>query len=161
MKQVKYLWAATAFFALAGACQLPAAAQTGSVKAGVLTCSVDEGTGFIFGSSKDMRCVFEATDGSKDRYQGKINKFGIDIGVTGKAVLAWTVLAPTEKVGAGVLAGTYAGVAADASVGVGGGANLLVGGSEKTISLQPLSAQAQTGLNAALAIAQLELTAVR
>lgn len=139
----------------------PAMAQNTSVKVGVLTCSVDSGTGFIFGSSKDLRCVFEASGGTQDRYIGKISKYGIDIGVTGKAVLAWTVLAPTGKIGPGVLQGTYAGVAADASVGVGGGANLLVGGSNKTISLQPLSAQAQTGLNAALAVASLELEAVR
>jgi Protein of unknown function (DUF992) len=48
-------------------------------------------------------------------------------------------------------------VAADASAGVGGGANVLVGGSNSSISLQPLSVQGQTGLNAAVAIAEVEL----
>jgi hypothetical protein len=53
--------------------------------------------------------------------------------------------------------GQYVGVAADASVGVGGGANVLIGGSNGTISLQPLSVQGQTGLNAALAVAEVQL----
>ncbi len=127
-----------------------------TVRAGVLTCSVEGGASFIFGSTKDMRCVFDS-EGRKERYVGRIDKFGVDIGITGKSVLVWTVLAPTDNLSAGSLSGEYIGISADASIGVGGGANLLVGGSNDTISLQPLSAQAQTGLNAALAVAALKL----
>ena len=43
------------------------------------------------------------------------------------------------------------------SVGVGGGANVLVGGFNKTIALQPLSVQGQTGVNLAVGIAGLSL----
>lgn len=130
-----------------------------SIRAGVLTCSVEGGASFVFGSTKDMRCVFD-DDGRKERYIGRIDKFGVDIGITGKSVLVWTVLAPTDNLSAGALSGEYVGLSADASVGVGGGAKLLVGGSNDTISLQPLSAQAQTGLNAALAVASLKLQIV-
>jgi hypothetical protein len=56
-----------------------------------------------------------------------------------------------------VLAGSYVGASAEASAGVGAGANLLVGGSNDTISLQPLSVQGQTGINAALAVSELVL----
>ena len=136
----------------------PVAAQKGEhVRAGVLTCEVSGGPGFVFGSSKDLRCRFESASGKAERYIGTINKFGIDIGFTGNAVLTWTVLAPTTKVTPGALAGNYVGASAEATVGIGGGANLLVGGSSKTISLQPLSVQGQTGLNAALAVASLVL----
>lgn len=138
----------------------PAGAQTGGhVRAGVLTCEVKGGPGFVFGSSKDLRCRFESAGGKAERYVGTINKFGVDIGFTGDAVLTWAVLAPTTKVTAGALAGTYVGASAEASAGIGAGANLLVGGSMKTISLQPLSVQGQTGLNAALAVASLVLKA--
>lgn len=154
---------ALAAMSLASIALTPLAIQAkpnSNVQAGVLTCSVEGGTSFVFGSTKDMRCVFENVGGVKERYVGRIDKFGVDIGITGKSVLVWTVFAPSDKFYGGALSGDYVGVSADASVGVGGGANLLVGGSNDTISLQPLSAQAQTGINAALAIASLKLKAV-
>jgi len=127
------------------------------VRAGVLTCQVEGGPGFVFGSSKDLRCHFKSSDGHDERYVGTINKFGLDIGVTGPAIMTWSVLAPTDEVGRGALSGSYVGASASASAGVGGGANVLVGGSDETVSLQPLSVQGQTGLNAALAISELVL----
>ncbi|HKJ60683.1 MAG TPA: DUF992 domain-containing protein, partial [Hyphomicrobiales bacterium] len=54
-------------------------------------------------------------------------------------------------------AGTYLGASAEATAGVGGGANVLIGGSNETISLQPLSVQGQTGLNAALGVSEIVL----
>ena len=93
---------------------------------------------------------------------GVIKKLGLDIGVTRKAVLRWRVLAPTGNVYApGVLAGDYGGVSAEATVVVGAGANLLVGGSTKTITLQPLSVQAQTGLNVAAGVTSFQLRAAK
>ena len=133
------------------------AKQEGGVRVGVLTCKVNAGTGFIFGSSKGLQCHFDPTNGKGERYAGKIDKFGLDVGVTGDAVLTWAVVAPTTKVRRGGLAGTYVGASAEATAGVGGGANVLVGGSNDTISLQPLSVQGQTGVNAALAVAELVL----
>ena len=43
---------------------------------------------------------------------------------------------------------------------VGGGVNLLVGGSNESVMLQPLSVQAQTGLNVALGVTEFELRAL-
>lgn len=140
----------------------PASArQGGTVRAGVLTCEVKGGAGFVIGSSKELRCHFEASGGQSERYVGAINKYGLDVGITGNAVMTWVVLAPTTKVHRGALSGNYVGASAEVSAGIGGGANVLVGGSGKTISLQPLSVQGETGINAALAIASLELRSVR
>jgi len=127
------------------------------VRVGVLTCEVEGGAGFVFGSSKELRCHFKSSDGRDERYVGAINKFGLDIGVTGPAIMTWAVLSPTDDVGRGALLGNYVGASAGASVGVGAGANVLVGGNDDTISLQPLSVQSQTGLNAALAVSELVL----
>jgi hypothetical protein len=130
-----------------------------TVAVGVLTCGIKGGMSFIIGSTRELRCIFRVRPGDQgELYEGQIKKFGIDIGLTNNALLAWTVLAPTDvPVDQGALMGQYVGVAADASVGVGGGANVLIGGSNNTVSLQPFSVQGQTGLNAALGVAEVEL----
>ena len=46
---------------------------------------------------------------------------------------------------------------AEATVGLGLGANALVGGFRKSINLQPISVQAQTGLNVAAGVQSLHL----
>lgn len=145
----------TAVLAL-GLAATPGFAASKGVKIGVLTCDVEGGVGMIIGSSRGVDCVFEGTVGSRERYTGTIGKLGIDIGVTGRAVMGWAVFAP-GKLKAGALAGHYAGASAEASIAVGLGANVLVGGSDKSIALQPLSVQAQTGLNLAAGVASLRL----
>jgi hypothetical protein len=66
------------------------------------------------------------------------------------------VFAP-GKLQRGSLAGGYAGAGAEATIGVGVGANALVGGFRKSINLQPISVQGQTGLNIAGGIGALKL----
>ncbi len=134
----------------------PTLAASKGVKIGVLTCDVAGGVGLIIGSSKAVDCTFEGTVGKRERYTGSIGRFGLDIGVTTQGVMAWAVFAP-GKLKAGALAGHYAGASAEATVAVGLGANVLVGGSDKSIALQPLSVQAQTGLNLAAGVASLRL----
>lgn len=140
---------------------LVSAAQTAvaqqNVKIGRLRCNVSGGLGLIVTSTKEMSCVYTSARGTKENYYGTIRKFGLDIGVTDKGVLAWTVFAPTKDPGPGALAGDYAGVDASATIGAGVGANVLYGGSNRTISLQPLSVQAQTGLALAGGVAELSL----
>ncbi|WP_373506144.1 DUF992 domain-containing protein [Aestuariivirga sp.] len=134
----------------------PAVAKDG-VKVGVLTCNVDGGVGLIIGSSKAMDCTFERSGSSKvEHYTGRIGKLGVDIGITGKTTMGWAVFAPGQ-LKSGSLAGSYGGATAEATVAVGLGANVLVGGSNKSIALQPVSVQAQTGLNVAAGIASLKL----
>jgi hypothetical protein len=132
------------------------------VEIGVLDCTVEGGTGFIFGSSKDLSCTFDPAEASRanETYFGSIDKWGIDIGKTEQTIIKWAVFAPTgDDVPPGALAGTYAGVSGEATVGVGVGAKALIGGSTETVVLQPVSVQAQEGLNFALGVAQLKLRA--
>ena len=152
---MKKLLLAGAFVA---AFAVPAFAQQG-VELGVLDCAIDGGTGFIVGSQKDLTCTFTpGNGGAPDAYFGSVTKYGLDIGVTGVALMQWLVLAPSADVYApGSLAGDYVGASAEASAAVGAGANLLVGGSDSTITLQPLSVQAQTGLNIAVGVSQFQL----
>ena len=149
---------AVAAAGLALVASAPAQAQDGSgVRVGVLTCNVASGFGFIFASSKEVNCVFSRDGRDVAHYQGHIDKFGVDIGYTAGGVMVWGVIAPTQGIPPGSLDGAYAGVTASATAGVGVGANLLVGGSGRTISLQPLSVEGNTGLNVAGGIGALSL----
>jgi hypothetical protein len=134
-----------------------ASADTAGVKAGVLTCNVEGGTGFIFGSSKDLVCVYSPEKGSEDTYYGSVDKFGIDIGYTESSRIVWVVLAPASDVADGALEGTYAGATIGASAGVGGSVNVLVGGLDQSITLQPLSVEGTEGINVAAGIESIRL----
>jgi len=135
----------------------PAFAAVDAVQAGMLTCDVASGWGFIFGSSKDLKCTYSRGKEVTEHYTGSIGKFGVDIGYSGATVIAWTVLAPSSDLKPGSLAGKYAGATGSAAVGGGVGANVLVGGGSNSISLQPVSFQAGTGLNVAGGIAMITL----
>ena len=143
---------------VAGALTYGAPVHAQGVKAGVLSCNVASGFGFIFGSSKAVNCSFSPPGGPPQHYVGSIDKFGVDIGYTANGVLVWAVLAPTTAPAPGSLAGSYGGATASATAAVGVGANVLIGGSGNTISLQPLSIEGNTGLNVAAGIAALTLT---
>jgi len=134
----------------------PAFAQA-NVQVGTLTCNVAGGWGFVFGSSKAIRCTFARGGGRPEHYTGSINKFGVDIGYTQGGVLVWGVFAPSGSLAPGALSGNYVGATGSATVGVGAGANVLVGGSNRTISLQPVSIEGNTGLNVAAGVASMSL----
>ena len=138
------------------------AQQGGTVRVGTLRCDVAGGTSFIFGSTRAIACDFVNVSGKRERYTGEIGRYGVDLGFTQAAVMLWVVLAPTTDLQPGVLAGTFVGASGAASVGIGAGANVLVGGSgDRSIALQPLSIEGNTGLNVALGVAELRLQAAR
>jgi len=137
----------------------PAAQAQSGVSAGTLSCNVEGGWGFVFGSSNDIRCTYSGP-GVHEHYAGHINTYGVDIGYTQEGVIIWGVFAPTAQVGPGALSGEYVGATAGAAVGVGVGGNVLVGGSNRSISLQPLSVSGSTGLNIAGGIGAITLRLV-
>lgn len=139
----------------------PSPAVAEQMKAGFLTCEAAAGWGLVFGSTRDLKCVYSAGTGITEHYTGTISKFGIDIGYMNSAVMVWGVMAPSAKVEASGLEGSYGGATASAAVGVGVGANALVGGSDNHIMLQPLSIEGQTGLNVAAGVVALELKAAK
>ena len=137
----------------------PANAQAGRyAPAGSLNCSIAPSVGMIVAGVKEMNCIFTPTMGPPERYVGRITTIGIDIGVTTGGAFGWAVLmagnTPYPPAGLG---GDYVGASADASVIVGGGGNILVGGNNRAFALQPLSAQAQTGVNLSAGLTSLEL----
>lgn len=130
----------------------------GHIQAGVLTCKGGEGVGLIVGSKKAYQCIFKHANGQADEpYAATVTRVGLDIGITGQTTMSWLVLSAAPELQTGALRGTYAGASAGAAAGIGGGANLLVGGSAKSVTLQPLSVQGETGLNLAVGIAAMTL----
>jgi hypothetical protein len=137
----------------------PAVAQT-TTKAGILSCDVSAGVGFVLIQKQTLRCIFTPASGAApDVYSGRIDEYGVALGAVEKGHLVWGVLAPIEGVPHGALAGTYAGVGGEATAGVGVGANVLIGGTGRAFSLQPLSVEGQIGVNVAGGITTVTLIA--
>lgn len=133
-----------------------ASAAPAGVRVGTLTCNVASGWSIVFGSSRDLHCTYRGISHA-ERYSGNISKFGVDVGYQEGGVLIWGVFAPASDMRKGALDGNYAGATASATVGVGLGANVLVGGLDKSIALQPVSIEANKGLNIAAGIGEVEL----
>jgi hypothetical protein len=152
-KSVK-LAAVAALSAMAAASTAMAGEHT---QVGDLTCDVSGGIGLIFGSQRSLNCTFmPSTPGPIEYYSGTLTKLGVDVGVTTGGVMVWLVFAPTSRP-VGALSGSYGGATAEASVGGGVGANVLIGGSNRTVELQPVALQGQTGLNLAAGVAGIDL----
>jgi hypothetical protein len=156
MTMLRFAVAAAAVSLLA-ACASDSPGDAPRVQAGTLTCGVAPGTAFIFGSTREINCFFTRSDGATERYIGEVQRFGIDLGFTNSATVIWAVLAGTRDVAPGALAGDYGGVTAAVTAGIGGAANVLVGGSNRSIALQPVSVEGNTGLNIAAGIGAIRL----
>jgi hypothetical protein len=146
-----------AMTAIALAAPATAADDNPGVKVGILTCNTSSGWGLVFGSSRQVRCVFDQDGNRTEHYTGRIAKFGVDVGYTKAGILVWTVLAPASNLAPGALAGEYGGATATAAVAAGPSANVLVGGLHRSVSLQPVSIGGATGLNIAAGVEGLRL----
>ena len=123
-----------------------------------LRCNLAPTVGLIVIERQRLSCMY-TPDGPwpPERYFGRITTVGLDLGVNRGGRMAWTVLAPVAGPIRGGLAGSYVGVSADAAVGVGLGANALVGGSNRSFALQPVSVEANTGLDITAGVSTLRL----
>ncbi len=172
MKRFSSIAAAAVAVATLGACQQQTAQQLNTANAnsqvyvGALTCNVSGSTGYIFGSTKDLSCIYLTKDGVAQAYDGKIRKFGIDIGYTKAAHLVWHVYQLGGLIGDAtspnprLLAGNYGGEQASVAVSSSAGGNWLYGGSNNQIVLQATQLQdsGDAGYNLAYGIAEMGLT---
>jgi Protein of unknown function (DUF992) len=133
-------------------------AQDANVRVGTLTCEGQGGIGLIIGSKENLVCTYTPANGSPGRkYLGTITRLGLDLGIKGKSVIIWGVLAASDELPSDALVGEFVGAAADASLGLGAGAQILVGGTAKSLVLQPLSVKGEVGINIAVGVAGLRL----
>jgi hypothetical protein len=139
---------------------IPAFAQSGKpwTQVGMLTCKLNPSIGFIIAGHQSMECRYvPGAGGPPQSYDGALNTVGVSLGVTAGGVLSWAVLAPTDGIPAGALAGEYIGASADAAFVAGAGANVLIGGSNRTIALQPVSVEGSVGANVTAGLSALKL----
>jgi hypothetical protein len=152
---MRYLLSAA--FAVACAASASSAMAAGS-QIGILECR-GASQQFIIGSVTTLQCLFRPTFGGRPQaYDAQIHRAGLDIGFNQSTVLAWSVFAPNSSA-PGILSGTYIGPSANATFGVGVGANVLWGGSNRTVALQPVSAQGQVGFGVVGGISAMEMRA--
>jgi hypothetical protein len=157
---VRLLRVMAVFFALGTLSLATDAWSQGRAKVGMLNCNMAPTVGFIIGSKQRVSCRY-IPDGPwpPEFYYGTFSTLGLDIGFKGGGRLVWAVFAPTNGYYHGALAGAYVGASADVTIGIGLGANALVGGSHRSFALQPLSVEANTGLNLAGGVSELRLRA--
>lgn len=135
----------------------PGIATAQSLKAGILKCHLSGGVGMILMENQSLDCVFKGQNGARSHYIGRLTNVGANIGISGPGTMIWGVMAASNAVAPGALAGDYLGAQGSVAVGGGVGGAVLVGGSNKTISLQPISVSAGTGLNVSAGIGNLNL----
>jgi hypothetical protein len=160
MKSILRLTTGAAFSAALLLTSGSALAGPAGIRIGTLDCHVSSGWGYLVGSSRRVNCDFEPSGTDEgEHYVGHISKLGVDIGYTGGGRMEWVVFAPSSDIDPGALQGTYTGATASATVGIGVGAHALIGGFDKSIALQPLSVEGNSGLNVAAGVGQLTLHA--
>ena len=135
-----------------GVCELVQTASADRAKIGTLRCNLGP-TSASRRERQRLSCSY-TPDGPfpPEIYSGHFTTVGLDIGFNGGGRMVWAVFAPTSSYFRGALAGTYVGASADVAIGVGLGANALVGGSHRSFALQPLSVEANTGLDLAAGV---------
>lgn len=133
------------------------------IEVGTLECELLTDEGNIITSTQEYACTFDPLEESRatERYSATIGKVGLDLSTTTSEKLYWGVLAATDTLPEGVLAGEYGGVAADVALGLGAGAKVLVGGLDDSIALQPASVGTQKGFGASLSLENLTLTHIK
>ncbi len=126
---------------LAGAVSATAAMQT---DVGILTCTLAEHAEKDTApdsQTKLMHCAFKpAGNGPGEVYIGEVKRVGSQTALTGKRVLIWSVLGPSDrKLTPAILQQTYVGKVAPGASGGPEPAKLLVGERDDAYSLQPIA----------------------
>lgn len=157
--------AVAAILALAtGACQQQNAQQINKANAnsriyiGALTCNVSGSTGYVFGSTKDLDCVFLTKNGTSAQYDGKIHKYGIDLGYTKAVHSVWHVYSLGSDKAADAISGRYIGEDSTVAAGSQAGGNWLYGGRDREIAMIANGVVKDAGYNFATGVAEMSLT---
>jgi hypothetical protein len=151
--------------ALSGACLLallaPASAFAGD-RVGTLQCRLLGNGISVLVENQQLDCIYrdDAEGAIPAHYIGTLTKVGANVTINGPGELAWGVVAATNHIGPGALAGYYVGPEVTAKIVVGGGGAILVGGSDNTFSLQPFTMEAGSGVGWTAGIERLTLAYV-
>ena len=153
MPEMRFAMIAVVFLAIFGPFGI---AHAGPIQVGELTCASSPRVGLIIASRQMLRCVFRSSASARHLvYSGSTRNF--DIGAAQGGALFWVVFAPNTRIGRRTLRGNYEAANGGLVSSLGLGANVLIGGSQRTIFLQPLSAEGQIGINLAAGVSNLSI----
>src|SRR4029079_18864800 len=73
-------------------------AQSSTSRAGMLTCRTAPSLGLLIGSTQKLACKYKDNGGWTQDYFGRMNRIGLDIGVTAGGIMAWGVIGSTGAI---------------------------------------------------------------
>lgn len=119
--------------------------------AGTLTCAIEPGVGFVVGSTRATRCTFVSNGGGfSQSYQGRLDRAGLDLGVTSGQTIGWSVMTPGGASRSGMLDGLFAGPSAEATLFGGPGTLVSFQTGGDRVMLQPAMHSGHAGFSFAL-----------
>ena len=146
--------------AVLAASAISASAQQPLRHAGKLECVGGPSLGFVVGSGSTLHCTLHQNRRRPQHYDAVVRRVGVDLGLTERWALGFDVLTPNGRVPRGGLAGSYNGAGSSITFGAGAGSATFVS-PDNAISLQPVPAQGQAGLNLAFGFQGIDLIPVR
>jgi len=136
-------------------------AEQTMAQAGTLSCLVDQGLGYVVGSSRSATCTFDhpGANNFSETYDAKLSRIGVDVGVMPKQAMRWAIYTPGGVAEPGMLAGAHPGSSAEAAIGVGDGGKVAFRQNGRNIVFQQMQAPMAIGVSFSVGQANLELMA--
>lgn len=141
---------ATSAAILALAASATAEAAPALRQAGTLACTMNPGVGLVFGSAREVSCSYSYYDRRRhvvsETYIGRMDRAGIDLGLTSNQTVTWAVMTPGGHNRPGQLAGAFGGSSADATLVFGAGTRSLFDETGRPVVLTPTGGSGQVGV---------------
>lgn len=120
-------------------------------QAGMLTCDIEPGMGFVVGSTRGAICRFVSNRGGfVQPYGGRMDRAGLDLGVTSPQSITWRVTTPGGASRTDMLNGMFVGPSTEATLFAGTGTQIAFGYGADRVVLEPVSHSGQGGFNFAV-----------
>lgn len=144
------LAASIAILSLAGIVSAEARTYAPMRQAGTLSCTLNPGVGLVFGSAREVGCSYAFYDRRghvvRETYTGRMDRAGIDLGLTSEQTVSWAVITPGGHSYPGMLARAFGGASADATIVVGAGTRSLFDQAGQPVVLTPVGNSGQIGV---------------
>jgi hypothetical protein len=128
--------------------------------AGTLTCAVEPSMGFVVGSTRGMACRFVSNRGGfVQSYSGRMDRIGLDLGMTSGQTISWRVLTPSGASRSSMIDGIFAGPSAEATLVGGLGTQMHFDVQGERVVLEPVGHSGQAGFSFAIGEARMGIAA--
>jgi len=128
-------------------------------QAGTLTCTIQPGAGLLIASARAATCIFDhpGSDYFSDKYDARLSRFGLDVGVMSGQSIKWAVMTPGGHAYQGMLSGSHVGTSSEAALGMGVGAQTNFSGAGTAVMLEQMGSTMGVGLGLSFGETRLDL----